>query len=93
MFSNLNINNTTIEENLIIKKNIIQSIEDEMSPSQFIVHGLIGKGSFGEVYLVERKNSSMIYAMKVLYKNKIMSIFLFFFYESVFFFYEYFKKY
>lgn len=40
-----------------------------------MVHGLIGKGSFGEIYLVERKNNCMIYAMKVLYKNKVMSIY------------------
>jgi serine/threonine protein kinase len=37
------------------------------------VHGLIGKGSFGEVYLVEKKSNKMLYAMKVLHKSKILS--------------------
>jgi protein-serine/threonine kinase len=37
------------------------------------VHGLIGKGSFGEVYLVEKKGNGILYAMKVLHKNKIIS--------------------
>lgn len=39
--------------------------------SQFIIHSRIGKGSFGEVYLVERKDQSCYYAMKVLNKKKI----------------------
>ena len=39
---------------------------------------MIGKGSFGEVYLVEKKNPDQtnapeLYAMKVLHKSKIMS--------------------
>ena len=39
-----------------------------------IIHGLIGKWSFWEVYLVERKeNDSNFYAMKVVHKSKIMS--------------------
>ena len=37
------------------------------------MHGLIGKGSFGEVYLVEKKNTRQLHAMKVLHKSKIMS--------------------
>ncbi|KAL4492961.1 hypothetical protein ABPG72_020740 [Tetrahymena utriculariae] len=46
--------------------------EEKVGPSDFIVHGLIGKGSFGEVYLVEKKGSQMLYAMKVLHKSKII---------------------
>ena len=37
-----------------------------------MVHTLIGKGSFGEVYLVEKKDTGKIYAMKVLDKKVIM---------------------
>ena len=33
------------------------SDEEKVGPNSFIVHGLIGKGSFGEVYLVEKKDS------------------------------------
>ncbi|EAS04466.2 Serine/Threonine kinase domain protein (macronuclear) [Tetrahymena thermophila SB210] len=46
--------------------------EEKVGPTDFIVHGLIGKGSFGEVYLVEKKGSQMLYAMKVLHKSKII---------------------
>lgn len=50
--------------------------KDKISLDSFIVHGLIGKGSFGEVYLVEKKDDeSNFYAMKVLHKSKIMSNF------------------
>jgi protein-serine/threonine kinase len=49
------------------------SVEEEKTgASEFICLALLGKGSFGEVYLVEKKNTNMIYAMKVLSKDKIM---------------------
>lgn len=47
--------------------------EEKVGPSDFKVHALIGKGSFGEVYLVEKLDSSTLLAMKVLHKSKIMS--------------------
>lgn len=46
--------------------------EEKIGPTSFVCHALIGKGSFGEVYLVEKLNSGMLYAMKVLSKDKIM---------------------
>jgi protein-serine/threonine kinase len=46
--------------------------EEKIGPNSFIVHGMIGKGSFGEVYLVEKRHSSQLLAMKVLHKSKIM---------------------
>lgn len=33
---------------------------------------MLGKGSFGEVYLVQKKTNKQLYAMKVLQKSKIM---------------------
>ena len=37
----------------------------------FSVLGMLGKGSFGEVYLVQEISSKIFYAMKVLHKSKI----------------------
>lgn len=34
---------------------------------------MLGKGSFGEVYLVEKGNSKNYYAMKVLRKDRILN--------------------
>ena len=45
-----------------------------IGPKDFKVHGLLGKGSFGEVYLVEKIDTGTIYAMKVLHKTNIISI-------------------
>jgi len=33
---------------------------------------LLGQGSFGEVYLVKKKDTGQLYAMKVLQKQRIM---------------------
>ena len=53
----LNITNTTIEQ---------------ITPNNFVCLAQLGKGSFGEVYLVKKVNSEEIYAMKVLRKERIM---------------------
>ncbi|CAD8200021.1 unnamed protein product [Paramecium pentaurelia] len=44
--------------------------EDKVGPQQFQVLGLLGKGSFGQVYLVQKNKK--LYAMKVLHKNMIL---------------------
>lgn len=66
------------------EKNVAE--KDRISLDSFIIHGLIGKGSFGEVYLVERKeHDSNFYAMKVLHKSKITSKIIYFNYFPFFF--------
>ena len=45
---------------------------EKIGPSSFHPIMLLGKGSFGEVFLVRKKNTGMEYAMKVLNKSKIM---------------------
>ena len=45
----------------------IMAEKDRINLDSFIIHGLIGKGSFWEVYLVERKeNDFNYYAMKII---------------------------
>ena len=43
----------------------------KVGPSNFICLALLGQGSFGEVYLVQEKNTQNYFAMKVLDKNRI----------------------
>ena len=47
--------------------------EDLVGPNDFDVLSIIGKGSFGQVYLVKLKKDNTLYAMKVLDKKKIIS--------------------
>lgn len=47
---------------------------EKVSLDSFNIKGLIGKGSFGEVFLVEKKDTKALYALKVLKKSLIMSI-------------------
>lgn len=56
------------KENNFKKREII-------GPNNFVAISLLGKGSFAEVYLVEKKDDKKLFAMKVLHKNKILSIF------------------
>ena len=45
--------------------------KEKIGPSNFICLALLGQGSFGEVYLVQEKNTLNFYAMKVLDKKRI----------------------
>lgn len=46
-----------------------------ITPEDFVYHRLLGKGSFGEVFLVHKKDdeTKKLYAMKVLSKDKVMT--------------------
>ena len=46
---------------------------ERISPHNFVVLKELGKGSFGEVFLVSKQDSGQLYAMKVLQKEKIIS--------------------
>ena len=51
----------------------LNSIEEErVTPTSFVCLAMLGKGSFGEVYLVQKITTKILYAMKVLSKDRIM---------------------
>ena len=67
-------------ETLISQDDIENSIDNDDNPlgiklkaEDFEKLKLIGKGSFGEVYLAKFKNNSQLYAMKILDKKTIIS--------------------
>jgi len=67
-----NIADQTLAENIHNKLNL-NSIEEEIvTPSSFVCLALLGKGSFGEVFLVQKINTEEKFAMKVLRKERIM---------------------
>mmetsp|Transcript_17527 Transcript_17527/g.17478 ORF Transcript_17527/g.17478 Transcript_17527/m.17478 type:complete len:510 (+) Transcript_17527:428-1957(+) len=49
-----------------------QPEKKKISPLDFQAIQQIGKGSFGEVFLVEKKDSHELFAMKILQKSKVM---------------------
>jgi len=68
------------KETLISQDDIENSIDNDDNPlgiklkaEDFEKLKLIGKGSFGEVYLAKFKNNSHLYAMKILDKKTIIS--------------------
>ena len=69
--NNINIieneNLNTEDENISNNKNK----REKIGPNNFICLALLGQGSFGEVYLVNKKYTNEYYAMKVLDKKKI----------------------
>ena len=68
------INRSNVVSSKMNKKylNETSSSMEHISPSDFECLAQLGKGSFGEVYLVRKLNSSEQYAMKVLRKERIL---------------------
>ena len=59
-------------EDIIVKKStqpIIESGKKTVSVDDFILLKVLGKGSFGKVLLVKKKDDRKIYAMKCLKKQ------------------------
>jgi len=56
---------------MIIKKQGKQT-EQICGPDDFITHKVLGRGSFGKVLLVEKKDDGKLYAMKILVKKDII---------------------
>ena len=67
-------NNTSIvlDKSMNIKKPKTFA-EKKINLSNFVSLGILGRGSFGEVYLVEKIDTKKKYAMKVLNKDRILS--------------------
>lgn len=54
-----------------VDSNTDNAVIKDVTLKSFIIHSQIGQGSFGEVFLVERKDTGIFSAMKVLSKQKI----------------------
>ena len=47
--------------------------EGRVGPTDFELLQMLGKGSFGEVFLVQKRDTKQLFAMKVLRKDKVMA--------------------
>jgi protein-serine/threonine kinase len=47
--------------------------EPQIGPREFLFYEMIGKGAFGEVYLVEKRDTEKEYAMKIMRKEFLMN--------------------
>ena len=73
MDANINMDITSINaiNKMSVSLNLIKE-EEKISTKNFICLALLGRGSFGEVYLVQKINTKKKYAMKILRKERIM---------------------
>ena len=72
---NIHLTNTSINTSIYLSfsqnLNLIKE-KDKVSTKDFLCLALLGRGSFGEVYLVQKISTKKNYAMKVLRKERIM---------------------
>jgi len=63
-----------IKEDLECELGIKESeeVQEIIGPNSFVPIMVLGKGSFGEVYLVQKHNNNKFFAMKMLQKDKLM---------------------
>ena len=62
----------TNEDNLYNQISLNSIEEERVTPTSFICLAMLGRGSFGEVYLVQKISTKVLYAMKVLSKDRVM---------------------
>ena len=68
-----NLMEKTIDDKLNNQFNLNPKEKEKISLTNFVCLAKLGKGSFGEVYLVQKINSKKNYAMKVLRKDRILN--------------------
>ncbi|MCQ2817639.1 MAG: protein kinase [archaeon] len=60
-------------DNLLSDINLNPIKEEKIELTNFSCLGILGKGSFGDVFLVQKNDTKQQYAMKILSKDKVMS--------------------
>ena len=68
-----NVIDQTLQENIHQKLNLNSIEEERITPANFVCLAILGRGSFGEVYLVQHINNKEKYAMKVLRKERMLA--------------------
>lgn len=56
---------------IISSSNVFSKQKEKIDQNCFTTLSLIGKGAYGEVYLVKKKDNNKIFALKQLKKKKI----------------------
>ena len=68
----MNITSVNALNKISLSLNLIKEEDEKISSKDFICLALLGRGSFGEVYLVQKISNKKKYAMKILRKERIM---------------------
>lgn len=61
-----------MNKNVVEEGNLIFTRQkDEVKLQDFVIRKMVGKGTFGKVFLVQYKETEKIYAMKCIRKGKL----------------------